>query len=586
MKRIIFILLSIVILLIFYFLIFSGLVIFFSIIEVIDMPLKDIIFPTMMSPVIFGFTMAIVTNRKKKINNKKQKQLIEPELIISYEKPNTQISVNNNLEEISEDSHLQENIESSQEPEKSDLKIMLLQEFKKGTSLSEIAKKVSEKTGQSFDVVYDFVEFESAIFNEDSNFRAYEAAGIEQYQFWAEHELTVCPICAGLDGKIFNVKDRKIGVNAPPMHKGCHCITVEYDPYEKEDYIDSGLEPPEDRQTWQEWYDGEVKRRGKDAVENEIKIHNNKADDEKQFKKYKKLIADQEERKNLDEIRPNMSFDEMFDISNEVLDLLWIKGGKYSNYNSEIDNEPSLINIDYEIDTFVCEDDYKEDIGYFPSYKNLSPKHRYVYLKWLEDITKPIPVGYVFIFYYGLERHLLFGKFEQSFEMVIKLRKYHSNNSFFAYSSNSLLISSLKRKKVDFLSRIDLENASKNVVVLVIGMLNGKYTANNLISICKDVGFTNTRYIKNDTTLFINTLNEILIKRFDEPFYSISKEDFLEAKDVITLAVANYSLKHKERFENAPDITTNPKFRKEIFELLNKTHEEVKLFKRELRKKL
>ena len=172
------------------------------------------------------------------------------------------------------------------------LRDILSRGLQSGTSLPQMAKEMADKTGQSFTAAYNLVESETTHFHEEANFRAYEAAGIEQYQFWSEHELTVCGTCAALDMKVFDVKDRKEGVNAPPMHNHCRCITVEYDPYEKEDYIASGLEPPEDRETWQEWYDGEIKRRGRDAVENEIKMHKNKASDEKQFEKYKNIFKD------------------------------------------------------------------------------------------------------------------------------------------------------------------------------------------------------------------------------------------------------------------------------------------------------
>lgn len=172
------------------------------------------------------------------------------------------------------------------------LREILSNGLRNGTSLPQMAKEMADKTGQSFKAAYNLVESETTHFHEEANFRAYEAGGIEQYQFWSEHELTVCGTCAALDGKIFDVKDRKESVNAPPMHNHCRCITVEYDPYEKEDYIASGLEPPKDRETWQEWYDGEVKRRGKDAVENEIKMYKNKAADEKQFEKYKNIFKE------------------------------------------------------------------------------------------------------------------------------------------------------------------------------------------------------------------------------------------------------------------------------------------------------
>ncbi len=183
------------------------------------------------------------------------------------------------------------------------LRDILSRGLKGGTSLPQMAKEMADKTGQSFTAAYNLVESETTHFHEEANFRAYEAAGIEQYQFWSEHELSVCSTCAGLDMQVFDVKDRKEGINAPPMHNHCRCITVEYDPHEKEDYIASGLEPPEDRQTWKQWYDREVQRRGKDAVENEIKMHKNKASDEKQFGKYKNILGQKNMPKNLEDFQ-------------------------------------------------------------------------------------------------------------------------------------------------------------------------------------------------------------------------------------------------------------------------------------------
>ncbi|RGC26107.1 hypothetical protein DWX41_19610 [Hungatella hathewayi] len=46
------------------------------------------------------------------------------------------------------------------------------------------------------------------------------------YQFLAILDERTCPICGELDGKIFPIKDRKIGFNCPPMHKGCRCTTI------------------------------------------------------------------------------------------------------------------------------------------------------------------------------------------------------------------------------------------------------------------------------------------------------------------------------------------------------------------------
>ncbi len=180
------------------------------------------------------------------------------------------------------------------------LRDILSKGLKGGTSLPQMAKEMADKTGQSFTAAYNLVESETTHFHEEANFRAYEAAGIEQYQFWSEHELSVCSTCAGLDMQVFDVKDRKEGINAPPMHNHCRCITVEYDPHEKEDYIASGLEPPEDRQTWKQWYDGEVQRRGKDAVERDIKMIKNEYADKKQFERYTEVLGKKNMPESLD----------------------------------------------------------------------------------------------------------------------------------------------------------------------------------------------------------------------------------------------------------------------------------------------
>ena len=92
---------------------------------------------------------------------------------------------------------------------------------------------------------------------------------------------------------------------------------------------------------------------------------------------------------------------------------------------------------------------------YFPSYARLSPEQRWIYLNWLTDITQPINIGYVFIYYYGLERHLLIGDFDTAFDEIILLRQTHSENSSFdSYSRSALLNSALFRKRGSRLERL------------------------------------------------------------------------------------------------------------------------------------
>lgn len=56
----------------------------------------------------------------------------------------------------------------------------------------------------------------------------YEDSDIEQYQYLATLETHTCDVCAHLDERIFNVKDKKEGVNYPLIHPYCRCSTVPY----------------------------------------------------------------------------------------------------------------------------------------------------------------------------------------------------------------------------------------------------------------------------------------------------------------------------------------------------------------------
>lgn len=109
---------------------------------------------------------------------------------------------------------------------------------------------------------------------------------------------------------------------------------------------------------------------------------------------------------------------EDYKIPENVFKLLWFRDGKYKSKVPPA--EPSLIYSQYKIITHPKIDPL-ERLDYFPTFKKLNPQQRYVYLNWLRDITQPVALGYVFIFYYGLERHLLFGNYECAVDTILQL---------------------------------------------------------------------------------------------------------------------------------------------------------------------
>lgn len=137
----------------------------------------------------------------------------------------------------------------------------------------------------------------------------------------------------------------------------------------------------------------------------------------------------------------------------------------------EYGSESSLIDPSLPIEDvpMLYED---ESLGYWPSYSSISSRCRGAYLKWLaSDRTNPnVPLGYVFIYLYGLERRVVVDNPEsnmsaqvskcdanelvQIFHEVFRLRDiYGSSNSFYRYSTKLLelvcIFASRQGKKLD-----------------------------------------------------------------------------------------------------------------------------------------
>ena len=53
--------------------------------------------------------------------------------------------------------------------------------------------------------------------------------GYDKYLYLATLDSRTSVKCRGLDNKVFKISERTIGVNFPPSHTNCRCITVPYD---------------------------------------------------------------------------------------------------------------------------------------------------------------------------------------------------------------------------------------------------------------------------------------------------------------------------------------------------------------------
>ncbi len=294
----------------------------------------------------------------------------------------------------------------------------------------------------------------------------------------------------------------------------------------------------------------------------------------------------------------------------DIQDLLWIGDGKYKNYfptpskknvfeangfsftiSFGVEDEPSLLLLRLPI-TMTTE--AVERPPYYPTYEGLTPKQRGVYWKLLENpYNSAIDIGYVFILYYGLERYLLTDKYEKAINVILKLRDVHSNKSFQTYTANAIILTCLSRQRADivqrFLASLDKEHEFKfspNLFLLCKYALGLPLTATDVMRMAKSFEFTKDNYIKKHPDLFLKVLSMNIVEQYKmdaipwEKLLSIT--DFKKLPTEETPIFANMSIWDKTI--PVKSLLTSFKLKKNIYDLLEKTHEDVKRQLSEMKK--
>lgn len=304
-----------------------------------------------------------------------------------------------------------------------------------------------------------------------------------------------------------------------------------------------------------------------------------------------------------------------FTLHEDIKDLIWIKNGPKKNYNSDEDNkisefeisgikytfeistghlEPSAIDIGLPITQNVKQSNV-ERLSYYPAYSSLSADQRSTYLRYLSNpYDSSYEIGYVFLLYYGLERFLLGEKFEEAFYVINKLREVHENDSFQYYSGNALILSCIYKQRPDMMTKLikstDKEykfKFSDNLFLLSAYSFKLPLNSWDIIRLSKTFEFTNKRYISKYPDMFNNTMIKIMNKNYksDSIFLDniLNKTEFNQLRTEEMRMFANISISGKEI--DVPLISDSFKIKKTFYDLLEETHETVKVDLEELRKK-
>jgi uncharacterized tellurite resistance protein B-like protein len=115
--------------------------------------------------------------------------------------------------------------------------------------------------------------------------------------------------------------------------------------------------------------------------------------------------------------------------------LVYATGGKFDHIR-----DASLIELGLVV---AKQSDTSERLGYWPSYHNCSPGQRAAYLQWLYGgrTQQVAELGYVFIFFYGLERRIVVdGQDHEAVarELIRLLPMFGKSNSFAGYATRLL----------------------------------------------------------------------------------------------------------------------------------------------------
>jgi hypothetical protein len=218
---------------------------------------------------------------------------------------------------------------------------------------------------------------------------------------------------------------------------------------------------------------------------------------------------------------------------------------------------------------------------YYPRYGALSPFQRGIYLNWLQDPAGSVDPGYVFLYYYGLERQLLLGDFQNAFEETVMLRRHHPNKSFQAYSMTALLTACVVRHRPDSAVQLlgSLTEGEVNDVSLLVAARLGLSlpldTVAGLALLLRE--HVNVRYLKSNPSLYKEYLAATLTRQYGVQALPLGwLPPLADLPKRRQLSFANVSFPDDIRYPTLPSVTDCRTFQRSVSSFFDEVHVLVK----------
>lgn len=119
-----------------------------------------------------------------------------------------------------------------------EIRAQIIEMMLQGKSTYDIAKKVAEGTGTEVWKAKRLVRTIITEASAEAELKALDDAGFDEYEYIATKDEKTCPVCGRLDGRKYDLRDKKVGINCPPMHPNCRCtIGTVLEDWEKEGQV-------------------------------------------------------------------------------------------------------------------------------------------------------------------------------------------------------------------------------------------------------------------------------------------------------------------------------------------------------------
>lgn len=153
----------------------------------------------------------------------------------------------------------------------------LQQQMTRNCILGKNPKEAIDAISEKFDVTKkqagNLVMTEEAAMSSRAQEDAYKYLGIRKYVFICTLDEKTCTVCGDMDGREFEMTDRKIGLNANPLHPRCRCTTAPAGAkiHERAARNDDGNTVMVENMTYNEWKKKRLKK-AEEGVKKDVKI--------------------------------------------------------------------------------------------------------------------------------------------------------------------------------------------------------------------------------------------------------------------------------------------------------------------------